>query len=186
MDDKLSQSERFSSAVKVILKHEGRFTDDVADPGGATDYGISLRFLKNIDLDINADGEIDIDDIKDLTVEKATEIYKQYWWDKYNYNAINSLPIATKIFDMAVNMGAHEAHELVQRALGYCGYSNLVVDGDIGVHTLAAINEVCLHGRESDLMEEIINESKWFYEYLVDEKPTLKVFLKGWLKRAEW
>jgi hypothetical protein len=36
------------------------------------------------------------------------------------------------------------------------------------------------------LMDEIINEAKWFYEHLVEEKPILNKFLKGWLVRASW
>lgn len=177
----LSSQERFDSAVNVVLEHEGGYSNNPKDPGGETNFGIT-----HIDLQAHA-RELNLPlDVKELTRVEAEYFYKKVYWDEYNYNAINSLPIATKIFDMAVNMGAHEAHELVQRALGYCGYSNISVDGVIGVHTLAAINEVTLHGRESDLMDELVNEAKWFYDYLVEEKPTLKKFLNGWLKRASW
>lgn len=181
----MTPQERFDEAVKVILKHEGRFSNDPVDPGGATDYGISLRFLKDYDIDINLDGEIDIDDIHDLTSEKASEIYKQYWWDRYHYDAINSLYIATKVFDMSVNMGGFQAAKLVQRAVNMCGH-NLIVDGKLGGKSFGAINEICLHGRESDLKYEIQEEQKWFYEHLVEEKPKLKKFLNGWLNRASW
>ena len=181
INDILTPTGRFDYAMVVVLSHEGDYSNDPDDPGGETNFGITNADLeahaRNLNLPLN---------VKDLTRIEAEYFYKKVYWDKYNYNAINSLPIATKIFDMAVNMGAHEAHELVQRALGYCGYSNLTVDGVLGGHTLAAINEVCLHGREPDLMDELINESKWFYEHLVEEKPILKKFLDGWLQRASW
>lgn len=177
--------ERFDYAVKPVFEHEGLFSNNPADPGGATNYGISLRFLKNHGIDINDDGQIDLMDVKSLTPQKAKAIYKKYWWDKYHYEAINSLAIATKILDMAVNMGAEQATKLVQRAANYCGH-NLVVDGILGAKTLAAINEISQHNREQDFMDEIIDEQKWFYEHLAEEKPALKVFLKGWLRRASF
>lgn len=181
----LTPKDRFNSAVAVVLEHEGRFSDDKNDPGGATDYGISLRFLKTYGIDINDDGQINIMDIKSLTKDKAKQIFKQYWWDKFHYEAINSLYIATKVFDMAVNMGASQAHKLVQRACNQCGH-NLVVDGILGGKSLGAINEISLHGREEDLKYEIQDEQKWFYEHIAEANPKLKVFLKGWLRRASW
>lgn len=181
MDD-LTPQGRFNYAVGVILAHEGGYSNDHDDPGGETNFGITQIDLKEHIKDFTSFPT----DVKDLTQIEAEYFYKKVYWDEYNYNAINSLPIATKIFDMAVNMGSHEAHELTQRALGYCGYSNLVVDGILGGHTLAAINETCLHGREEDLMNELIDECKWFYEHLVQEKPILKKFLNGWLERASW
>ena len=87
---------------------------------------------------------------------------------------------------MAVNMGAHEAHLLVQRALTYCGHSEIVIDGILGGKSIGAINEICLHSRQADFRIELINEAKWFYEHLVEEKPVLKKFLNGWLERASW
>ena len=34
----------FELAIPIVLKHEGGFADNPADPGGATNFGISLRF----------------------------------------------------------------------------------------------------------------------------------------------
>lgn len=174
---------RFDYAVNIILKHEGRFTNDKDDPGGATDYGISLRFLKSYGIDINDDGQINLEDIKDLSRKKASAIYKKYWWNMYGYNDISHLLIATKIFDMAVNMGAFQAHKLTQRATNRLGY-DLKVDGILGVKSKGEINEICRHGRYEDLMSELIEEQIAFYEDLVAAKPVLKKFLKGWKNRA--
>lgn len=181
----MTPQERFEEAIGVILKHEGGYTDDENDPGGATDYGISLRFLEDHDIDLNSDGEVNVIDIKSLDIDKAKEIYKKYWWDKYNYEAINSLYYATKIFDMAVNMGGKQAHILVQRAVNYCGY-NLVVDGILGRKSVGTINEIWIHGRGEDLKYETEEEQKWFYQHLAEEKPKFKKFLKGWLNRAAY
>ena len=180
----LTPQERFEYAINRILQHEGGYIDDLADSGGVTDYGISLRFLQEESVDINHDGIINTTDIKNLTRDEAIVIYKKYWWDRYHYEVINSVQIVTKIFDMAVNMGASQAHKLTQQGLNNCG-NTLMVDGILGTNTLNAVNETCLQGCEENLLSSIINEQKSFYQHLVVEKPNLKVFLNGWLARAE-
>ncbi len=178
-----SPADRFNYAVNVVLEHEGIESNDSEDPGGLTRYGITLSFLKANNIDVDGKGGIDHDDIKAIDEKMAKYIYKTYVWDKYNYDAINSLYLATKILDMAVNMGNMQAHKLVQRAVNHCGY-HLEIDGVLGPKTLAALNEISLHGKESDLKYELQDEQKVFYEDLAHDKPKLKVFLKGWLKRA--
>ena len=179
--DKSSNLMRFDYAVNIILEHEGGYTNDADDPGEETKFGIT-----NNDLKIYAK-QLDFPlDVTNISRSQAINFYEQVFWNKYHYNEIHSLSIATKIFDMAVDMGAHEAHELLQRALSYCGYTQIKVDGILGIQTIEDINEVCLHGRESDLMYELIEEAKYFYEQLVKEKPILNKFLKGWLARASW
>ena len=177
---------RFDFAVNAVLKHEGGFSNHPNDPGGATNYGISLRFLKEMNIHIDDDPDINIDDVKEIYFTDAIEIYKKYWWDKYHYEAINSLAVAAKIFDMAVNMGSKQAHKLTQRACQYCGHSEIEVDGILGAKTLAALNEISLHAREDDFRYELVDEQKWFYEHLVENDSRLNVFLKGWLNRAAW
>lgn len=186
MYDALTPQERFDKAVSVVLQHEGGYSDNPSDPGKATNYGISLRFLQEMGIHINHDDHININDVKEIHFTDALEIYKKYWWDKYHYEAINSLGVATKIFDMAVNMGGLQAHKIIQEACRYCGYSEVQVDGILGEKTLSALNEINFHGRELDLMDEIIDSQKWFYERLTQEHQGLKVFLKGWLNRASW
>ena len=36
----------FNDAIPTVLRHEGGFENDVNDPGGATNFGVSLRWLK--------------------------------------------------------------------------------------------------------------------------------------------
>jgi len=180
----ISLEQRFNTAVAIVLTHEGGFSDDATDPGGSTDYGISLHFLQDIGLDVNKDNIINSADIRDLTLDKAKAIYKKYWWDKYNYNAINSLHLATKVFDMAVNMGAHQAHKLIQDSLNHFCIS-LTVDGIFGKDTLDAINKISMKD-EADLLNELRWAQHYFYTDLVTVHPKLQKYLNGWLKRANY
>ena len=171
---------RFNQAVQVILEHEGGYSDDPDDPGGETNFGIIQRELDTCYQKLELPAYV-----KNLTVDQAKIYYKSEWWDKYGFNTINSDYIATKVFDMAVNVGAHEAATLVQRAINYCGI-NLAIDGEFGGLTYGAINLICLHGDEANLKSELKDEQKWFYEHLVEEKPQLKKFLDGWINRAHY
>ena len=111
-------SESFDLAWKKTKKHEGGYVNDKDDSGGATNWGISLRFVKaeGIELDIDGDGDIDKDDMKALSEVKAKDIYHKYFWLRNKYDEVSNPEIASKLFDMSVNMGARQAHKLAQRA----------------------------------------------------------------------
>jgi len=176
----LTSEERFEFAVGKLLEHEGGFTDLPADPGGATNFGITQRELSRVYQKLHLPA-----DVRSLTLDDAKKYYRIEWWEPFHYDAINSIAVGAKIFDMAVNMGAHQAHELVQRALNDLGY-RLKVDGLLGGKTLGAINDCINRRMDDDLMADIINEQKWFYEHIVEDDLKLHVFLNGWLHRAAY
>lgn len=177
-------SAKFEAALNNTLRHEGGYVNDPVDPGGATNYGISLRFLRNVgDLDlgdVDHDGDIDADDIRLFSREHAASAYRAQFWDKCGYEAIKDALIAAKVFDMAVNMGPRQAHKILQRALNDLGCS-LVVDGDLGPLTLGAVNNV----EGLRLFPRIVVRAKGFYLGLMLRNPALKKYKNGWFKRAE-
>jgi len=131
-----------------------------------------------LDGDFDFDGDVDADDIRKMTKAQAIHRYKTDYWLSY-YSDILSQMIATKVFDMAVNMGHKQAHTLVQRALRAVG-QRVGVDGRFGPKTLAAINMA----NPECLLAAIRATQSAFYVYLSQRKPKLKVFLNGWLRRA--
>ncbi len=174
----------FDLAIPIILQHEGHFSNDPHDCGGATNFGISLRWLQSIgDLDkdnnlvgdLNHDEKVDINDIKMLTREDAINLYRTYWWDKYHYEKIVDQQLANKVFDLSVNMGAMAAHRCTQRAIRAVTGKHLVEDGDLGNITLDAIN--C--AAPILLLVAIRCEAAGFYRAL--NKPR---YIEGWLNRA--
>lgn len=108
----------FERALLFVLAQEGGYVNDLHDPGGETRYGISKR-------------QYPAEDIRNLTVERARELYRRDYWDK---NRCNELPahMALAVFDAAVNGGA--PIRWLQMAVGAS------IDGAIGPKTIAAAN----------------------------------------------
>ncbi len=167
---------RFNYAVSVVFKHEGGFSDDIDDPGGATRYGISLRYLKSEGIDIDDDGDVDSDDIRKLSLQKASDIYRKNWWLKHRFNEIHDLNLATKLFDLSVNMGARQAIKLAQRCVG------VKDDGIMGSITLKKLNSL----DADDVMNCLRKKAFQFYCDLIDKKPVFNKYRNGWLMRAMW
>src|SRR3972149_6708748 len=74
---------RFSAAVEQVLEHEGLLSNDPRDPGGITNFGISLRWLKSIGTilgDIDKDGDVDAHDVAAPSRTQAKELYWLKFW----------------------------------------------------------------------------------------------------------
>ena len=168
----------FNLAIPRVLMHEGGFVNDPADPGGATNFGVSLRWLKSQGLLTEVEHSTNTDDpieaVKKMTRDEACGFYKQYWWDAYKYGDILAQMVAGKVFDTAVNVGAPRAHRWLQTVV------DVPADGIIGPATLAKVNAA----NSVLLLSDYQNEQANFYRGLVQAKPALGKFLKGWLLRA--
>lgn len=174
----------FELAFKKTIKHEGGYNDVKGDAGGATNFGVSLRFLQDVYkgfdwVDINNDGKVDATDIRGLTIDDAKKIYFEHFWQKQKCDSIASNELAAKLFDMSVNMGLTQAAKLLQRACNACG-KNLVVDGKLGPASMIAIDSLS----SVELIAALRYECVQFYLNLVEKNATFSKFLKGWLKRA--
>lgn len=154
-------TEKFEKAIKIVLKHEGGYVNDPADPGGETKYGITKRTYPRLN-------------IKALTVEQAIDIYYDDWWVKNNYEAIVDYYVACKLFDTAVNVGHSQAVKFLQRAC------EIEADGALGPQTIATVNS--LPGQT--VVSNYRKQQLAFYQNLVNRRPTLKKFLKGWTARV--
>lgn len=171
----------YDKAWGYVLENEGGYSEDQNDLGGATKYGISLRFLKGLPIDegdINEDGKIDEKDIQVLSLEEAKEMYKKHFWLSASCDKIEPARIAVKLFDMSVNFGVKTAVRILQKIVG------TKQDGIVGPQTLCSINTMHeIH--QADLLKGLVNACIDRYRKIVEEKPGQRVFLKGWLKRAK-
>ena len=168
----------YKRCIPVIIAAEGCYSEDAADTGGPTKWGVCLAFAKDTNnmrlFDKNLDGKITKSDIKMLTIEDASEIFKRYFWDKFKLDDEESNKKALVIFDISVNHGLANAGMMIQRALNKMG-NNLVVDKKVGPKTLAA-----LHAADPDeFCDQVLKVRENFYYKIVENRPSQKVFLKG-------
>lgn len=180
--DILTPEGRFQSCITAILEHEGGLTKDKRDPGGTTNWGVSLRYLKSMGLDLNSDGVINEQDIIGLHKDGAESIYRKYWWDAYNYSAFNEILVVEKVFDLAVNMGSMAAHKLLQEAINRVKFPDIKVDGILGGITFGAANSI-----NPLLLRQHLREcAKNRYLQILEANPDMEWARNGWLTRAKW
>lgn len=177
------QDTSFQAFILHLLAHEGGFVNDPADPGGATNWGISLRWLRTQGLlgDVNQDGVVDERDVRELSADQAAAIYYQHWWTGGGYYTL-PWPVSAKLCDMAVNMGHAQAVRLAQRACVDLGRDPGPVDGILGARTRTAIQ----YADAEALTVALCRHQELFYRRLADRRPPLAKFLRGWLRRANW
>ncbi len=178
----MTYEETFMACISSILEHEGGLSLDKRDPGGITQWGISLRYLRSIGYDINGDGKIDKEDIIGLPVKGAVGIYRKFWWGKYRYAAFNKLIVVEKVFDLAVNMGGTAAHKLLQIAINRLREQPITVDGILGGQTFSAANS--MDGKK--LRQSLRECAKERYVEILTANPAMEWARNGWMNRAAW
>jgi len=173
--------------IDDIIRREGGFNDHKEDKGGATNLGISLRYLKGVGLlrgDLDHDGDIDKDDIRLVSPPVAAQLYLE---DFFLGPRINRLPelLHPLMFDMAVNHGPPRALILLQKTLRKLLGRFMVADGVIGPQTRIAAEEALTKLGFRTVQNALVDTRIAFYNAIVREDPTQYKFIDGWLNRAE-
>lgn len=159
----LDPDARFERCLHIVLAWEGGFSNNPADPGGATNFGITLATLQ-----AHRQKKVTAEDVKAMTVEEAGAIYRKNYWD---FVRGDELPpgVDLILFDEAVNQGPGHAIKDLQHSIG------VGVDGVFGPATLQ-------HVEQSDpvaIVHSIDDLRERFYRGL----RTFHTFGKGWLNR---
>ena len=187
-------SSSFELAFSKVMESEGGFVDHPNDPGGATKYGVSLRFLRGLHKDrpdiwfrIFGTELPSVGMVRNLSIDKAKAVGYQCFWLPAGCSAISGLDIPYALFDMAFNMGVRQAVKILQRAMNDAmpsKYKRLKVDGRFGSRTLAALHGTLVGCGDNAVLTAIRLRRQDFYESLVRKNNRFRPFLKGWLRRA--
>jgi lysozyme family protein len=169
-------SSDFEKALKFVLEHETVYAkghygdmahaiveDEEGDSGGRTKFGLDSASHPELDLD-------------SLTVEEAGLVYKRCYWEKAHCYEL-PWPLSQIQFDGAVNTGIGQQMKFLQRVAG------VVADGAWGPNTSRATgNKISEIGLKA-VSIAVCDQKESFYRALVEKKPHLGRFLKGWLNR---
>ena len=118
--------------------------------------------------------------MEELTIMEATEIYRKFYWDKLRLNEVTNQNLATCIFDTSVNRGPEVAVKYTQKVLNTLGAA-LVVDGEMGLRTIAALNTVSV-ARFINGFEALEVAG---YLAVIAAHPAYKIYENGWMNRAK-
>lgn len=175
---------------------EGGYTNNPADRGGPTKFGITLttatKYKAALTTQFGWDGNM-----QNLTQPMAVYVYVQEYWNKMNCDAICAISSTTPVladllFEAGINFGWNQVATWLQQALNVSNlrqayYPDLVMDGNLGTVSVAAIRTLVTK-RPSDGLSNLL----WMvsaragakYMDICLNNESQETFLSGWENRA--
>ena len=137
-----------------LIKREGGYVNNPNDKGGETNWGITAAVARESGY---------AGPMRNMPQSIARDIYRRQYWTAPKFDKVAELskPIAEELFDTGVNMGTGVPAKWLQRCLnvlnlGHEGaprYPDVVIDGDIGAKTLAALDSFLkLRGKNGEVV----------------------------------
>ncbi|MEE9454040.1 MAG: holin-associated N-acetylmuramidase [Paracoccaceae bacterium] len=174
--------------ISDILRREGGFVNDPDDPGGATNHGVTIHTLRRLGIDVDKDGDIDINDIRKLSRSRAIGIFREHYYARPGIAGLPEL-LQASVFDMYVNAGG-AAIKILQRLLGDFGFA-VTIDGALGPQTIGATRQAFVRARNHFVDAYGIARRNYYYA-LADGRVSSRKYARrrdggkgGWILRAE-
>lgn len=174
--------------AKEIVGREGGFVNDPDDPGGATNYGVTIHTMRALRMDLDRDGDVDVADVRGLTRSDAVDIFIRHYFKKPCIHLLPE-PLQATVFDMQVNAGSN-AVRILQRLLAEF-QEPVSVDGAIGPKTAAAV-ERAYEKAGHYLVDAYGIARRNYYFRIADRRPASRKYARtraggkgGWIRRAE-
>jgi lysozyme family protein len=156
--------QNYEDSLKRLLAHEGGYTNHPSDPGGPTNFGITIHdYRKYVRPGATAA------DVKAMRLDEAKAIYRAKYWHALGCDALPA-GVDYCVFDYGVNSGIGRAARVLQRVAGVAD------DGEVGPQTLAAVRM-----REPKAIVTAICEERLAF---LQRLKTWSVFGKGWGRRV--
>ena len=155
----------FKECLDLVLKSEGGYVNNPADPGGMTNLGVTKRVWE----EYTGHGA-DEKEMRSLTPEKVAPLYEQKYW-RPCYGEVLPRGLDFVVFSMGVNAGPGRAVKLLQQSIG------CVPDGVIGPTTRKLISD----SNPTTLISKFSETRREYYRAL----KTFPIFGKGWLARVD-
>ena len=102
-----------SDLIDRVIAREGGFSDNAADAGGATNWGITISTLRDWRRE-----PVSVDDVRNLTVDEAKQIYRSRFFVASGFDQVKDPQLLELLFDFAVNSGVYTATRALQRCIG--------------------------------------------------------------------
>ena len=180
--------ETVSEIAREIVRREGGYVNDPDDPGGATNFGVTIGTMRRLGLDLTGDGKVTVADVRKLTRQDAERIFLDHYFRRPGISRLPK-PLQASVFDMYVNAGSN-AVRILQRLLGRFGRP-VSVDGVIGPNTARVAHQV-MADAPAHLADAYGIARRNYYYRLADRRAASRKFARrrdggkgGWITRAE-
>lgn len=180
-----------AKALPLVLKHEGGYVHDPADPGGETYFGISRRYFPGWHGWDLVDGQRrSAGAVNDALLEPhVRQFYRLNFWNRLQGDRIPDQALADELLEQAVNLGVGRAVEHLQRALNCLNnqgarWPDMVRDGKLGPGTLAAVEACRTSGYLQPLMAALKGQQAVYYLERMEARGANERFAGGWLGRV--
>lgn len=187
----LSNEEMYNIAhvhVRYWERDFGGMTNNPKDPGGPTRNGVSLAYLKDLDIDVadlNKDGKVDIEDIKLVDFDTAKRLFRRTFWEQ---GKAELAPPLTSIvyYDFSVTSGSGRATIELQKAIDeLCPGTIVDYSANFGPKTQRACKSIVDMGKDFELANKFQTKRQEFYTSLATGKPSIYgTFIAGWTARV--
>lgn len=155
----------YEDALARLLAHEGGYTNHPADPGGPTNFGITLAdYRKYVKPGATAT------DVRAMRVDEAKSIYRAKYWDAQRCDELPA-GVDYAVFDYGVNSGIGRSGKVLRRLLKLPDTTSVVDTAVIAAARAAGAKA---------LVTAICDERLRFLQSL----KTWGVFGKGWGRRV--
>ena len=154
----------FDDAMAFVLAREGGFSNNPADRGRATNFGITQATYDAWRVRIGQRTQ----PVRIISRGEAREVYMALYWMPMHCPDLCP-PLDLIMFDSAVQHGVAGATKLLQRALA------ITEDGIFGPQTLRAARNT--------VAELVMSERRAYYGQIIRNDPTQEKFRVGWYNR---
>jgi lysozyme family protein len=155
----------YDEALRRLLAHEGGYTNHPSDPGGPTNFGITIYDYRKY-LKPNATAA----DVRAMTVGEAKAIYRKRYWDAQRCDELPA-GVDYSVFDYGVNSGIGRSGKVLRRVVGLPDTTHVVTD-----EVLRAVAK-----RDPNALVIAINDERLAF---LKRLKTWPVFGRGWGARV--
>jgi lysozyme family protein len=155
----------YDEALRRLLVHEGGYTNHPSDPGGPTNFGITIYDYRKY-VKPNATAA----DVRAMKLDEAKSIYRTKYWAAQR---CDDLPAGVdgSVFDYGVNSGIGRSGKVLRRVVGLPDHTSVVTD--------EVLNAVAKRDAKAVILA--INDER--LRFLKSLK-TWSVFGTGWSRRV--
>jgi lysozyme family protein len=112
----------YDRSLPLLLAHEGGYTNHTSDPGGPTNFGITIfDYRKYVKPGATAA------DVKAMKLDEAKAIYRAKYWDAQRCSELPA-GVDYAVFDYGVNSGIGRSGKVLRRVLKLTDNSSIVND----------------------------------------------------------